>query len=185
MDIIDPGDPENPNDRAKASMIRRKVKRDSVTPEELAWLEEFEQKKSPNARGASAHRKVTFTEEESAAVGEGTASVAVVAAHAAMAREEGRREDNLADRGIRALERAFARQEAMVDFMMARMKLLEDVHLQMWDQNRDLRIKQAETEIEIMQREAAEEGKGDSINEMVTQLMPMILKRLNGSQAKK
>ena len=185
MDILEPGDPENPSHRAKASMIRRKVKSNTATPEQIEWLGEFEKMKQPGSRGASAHRRVTFTEEESAAVGEGEASVAQVAAHAAMVREEGRREDNLADRGIRAMERAFARQEALVDFMMARMKLLEDVHLAMWDQNRDLRIRQADAEIEMMKRDAEEESKGDGINEMVAQLMPLIMKRIGAQQGGK
>jgi hypothetical protein len=180
MDILQPNDPENPSSRARASYIRKKVKAGTAKPEEIAWLGEFEGKKSEGSRGASAHRKVTFTEEESAAMGEGDATVAQVAAAAAMVREEGRREDSLADKGMAAFERANAWLEKLVGFAMARMQVLEDAHLEMWAKHRDSRIREVDAEIELMKAEAANEAddKPDQITAMAQELLPELLKQM-------
>jgi len=178
MDILQPSDPENPSARTRASYIRKKVKAGTAKPEEIAWLGEFEQKKSAGARGASASRRVSYTEEEHAAVGEGDATVAQVAAASAMVREEGRREDSLADRGIKALERAFDRQEKLVDFMMSRMKVLEDSHLEMWAAHRDSRLREVDAEIALIKKESEEDDKPDQISEMVAEILPEVIKAI-------
>lgn len=176
MDILPPSDPANPAARAKATRLRRKVEEETATPEEIAWLDDYERRRTSTSKGASASRKVSYTEEEHAAVGTGTA--AEVAAHAAYAREEGRREDSLADKGMAALDRAFARQEKLVDFMMARMQLLEDSHLSMWAAHRDSRIREVDAEIALMKSEAEGEGKEDNISAMAAELLPLIMKQL-------
>lgn len=168
------------SERTYASRLRLKARAGTATPEELAWLDNYDRtKEDPGrpSRAASARRRVSYTEEESAAAGEGE-GVAAVYAHAAMAREEGRREDSLADRGIAALERAFARQEKLVDFMMARMQMLEDSHLEMWGKHRDSRMRETEAEIALVEAQAAAEGKGDEISTAVTELLPHILKQI-------
>lgn len=176
MDVLQPGDPKNPAARVKASKIRNKMGRGSASPEEIAWLNDYDATREPESRGASAHRKVSYTEEESAAAGTGEA--ASVAAHAAMIREEGRQETSLADRGMMALERAFARQERMVEFMMARMQTLEDSHLSMWAAHRDSRIREVDAEIALMQAEAEKEEKPDQISAMAAELLPLMMKQL-------
>jgi hypothetical protein len=181
MDVLQPGDPDNPVSRNQASYIRRKLRRGTATPEETAWLADFESLKSRGSRGASAHRKVTstYTEEEAARVGEGDSIVAQAAAQGAMVREEGRREDSLATIGLRAYDRAFARQERMVEFMMARMQTLEDAHLEMWARHRDSRMREADAEIELMKAQADADGKPDQLSEMATELLPHLLKQMN------
>jgi hypothetical protein len=185
MDILQPSDPENPSSRARASYIRRKVKAGSAKPEEIAWLGEFEQKKEPGSRGASAHRRVTFTEEESAATGEGDATVAQVAAAAAMVREEGRREDSLADKGMQAFERANIWLEKLLAFAFQRMQVLEDSHLEMWSKHRDSRIREVDAEIELNKALAEQDGKPDAITELATQLGPVLIAQLGGGKAPK
>lgn len=178
-DILPPTNPRDPGSRAKAQRVRAKVTRNTATPEEIEWINEYDSRKERPPRGASAHRKVTHVEEESAAMGEGDASL--VAANAAFAREDGRREDNLADRGIRALERAFSRQEKLVEFMMSRMQMLEDSHLGMWAAHRDSRIRETDAEIALMKREAEDDGKEDQVSALAAELLPHLLKQLKGA----
>lgn len=177
MDILPPSDPKNPNARVRASRIRGRVNRNAASPEEIAWLQDYDAAREPESRGASAHRKESYTVEESAAAGTGDAA-AVAAANAAWAREEGRQETSLADRGMAALERAFARQERMVEFMMARMQVIEESHLETLALNRQLYQEHTQAEIALMRKEAEEEGKGDQISAMAAELLPLMMKQL-------
>jgi len=179
MDIIPPNDPSNPAARQRAYRIRHKVANQKpVTPEDAAWLHDYERAQS---KGASASRKVSYTEEEHAAIG--TGSAAEVAASAAMVREEGRREDSLADKGMQAMERANDRLEKLVDFCMARMQVLEDSHLEMWAKHRESRMREVDAEVALIEAQAANEGKEDDISKTAAELLPMILKQL-GKAAK-
>jgi uncharacterized small protein (DUF1192 family) len=193
-DVLDPEDPENPvnrrAERTKAARIRLKVKAGTATVDDLAYLHDYDQGKQQypgrppgvpqtpprGGRAARGHRRVSYTEEESAAAAEGDSAVVAAAMGAAVAREEGRREDSLADRGIAALERAFHRQEKMVEFFMARMEMLEHAHLELLTTNRELRIRQTDAEIALMEAESQQK---DDINEAAQALLPALLKQLN------
>lgn len=185
MDILDPADPENPHARVTASRLRKRVARGTVLePSHVEWLAKYEAAQRRPSKGRSAHRKESYTVEESAAEGEGGDAVAIAAAQASAIREEGRREDSLADRGIAALERAFARQEKLVEFMMARMDMLERAHLEDWHTTRDARLRYTEAEIALMQKEAEEEGKEDQLGAMAAELLPHLLKQLKAGGGK-
>jgi len=174
MDIIPPNDPNNPAARQRAYRIRRKITAGKpVEPEDAAWLHDYERAQS---KGASASRRVSYTEEEHAAVG--TGSAAEVAASAAMVREEGRREDSLADKGMEAMERANDRLEKLVDFMMGRMQVLEDSHLDMWAKHRESRMREVDAEVALLEAQAAAEGKDDDLAKTAAELLPMLLKQL-------
>ena len=171
MDVIPPNDPNNPAARQRAYRIRRKISNGKpVEPEDAAWLHDYERAQS---KGASASRRVSYTEEEHAAVG--TGSAAEVAASAAMVREEGRREDSLADKGMDAMERANNRLEKMVDFCMARMQVLEDSHLDMWAKHRESRMREVDAEVALIEAQAANEGKEDDLAKTAAELLPLVL----------
>lgn len=169
-DVTGPVDTSKAADRTRAYRIRAKVKQQQeVSPEEAAWLSDYE---AAQSKGASASRRVSYTEEEHAAVG--TGSAAEVAASAALAREEGRRIDYLASTGIRAMEAAFGMLHKVSELMMGRMQQMEDVHLGMLDAVRTHYLERTKAEAEAIRKEA-EEGQQGGMEQMA---MAMLLQRL-------
>lgn len=176
-----PIEPEviGPKERQRAYRIRSRVKVGAaVEPEDVAFLADFEAR-TKNA-GASSSRKVSYTEEEHAAAGIGTA--AEMAAAGMMAREEGRREDNLARIGMDALKAANELLMSIVKENRKQASDLQAVHLQMLGTVREQYLARTNAEIETMRAEAAaeEEGKRDGIDGLAEQLLPMLLERMSG-----
>lgn len=167
-------------DRTRATRLRMKVKaRQTLMPEEAAWLHQYEEDREV-ARGASASRKVSFTEEEHQAVGIGTAA-AEAAAAASMVREEGRRIDNIIERGFammtKACEMSFALAEQVlkdkVEDAKTQRALLESVrehYLARTQIEADKIVSDAVAEADA----AAGEG-GDAITKMAEQMLPMLM----------
>jgi hypothetical protein len=112
-------------DRRRASSLRKKLAAgESIDEGAAQWLASYEAQHPGSAGpdwGATQAKKsrVTYTEEhdETAAVGTG-ASASAALAHAAVAREEGRRLDSIVDRGIRALEAAVNTYEKITMAML-------------------------------------------------------------------
>lgn len=175
-----------PLERARAYRLRVKIRKgDTIEAEDAAWLGQYERAADSGddagaAFGASASSRTIHVEEKRAAVGTGDA--AVVAAHAALAREEGRRIDFLTEAGIKALEAAAtqSRQAAdlyasMVKDLLARTKTLEEVHLSMLDAVREQYLARTQAEVDALQAQ----GKDDK-DDLANQLLAMILPRLGG-----
>lgn len=168
---------------ARAYRLRQKIRAHEVlTPEDVAWLAAFEQSTQVNA-GRSASRKVSYTEEEASAEGVGNAAEA--AAAATYAREEGRREDNLARIGIEALVRSNEDMRGVMALILQRNAALETVHLDMLSTVREQFVARTQAEVDLMRTQAEGEieaaKQGDSIGAMAAELLPALLK---GMQAK-
>lgn len=162
-------------DRTRAHRIRARVKRgDAVEPIEAAWLSDYEQSQA-GSMGASASRRVSYTEEEHAAIG--TGSAAEVAAAAALAREEGRRFDYLLTAGIDALMKACGMYKEMATIILARNQQMEDVHLGMLGSVREHYIKRVEAEADAIRLEAEKQNE-DPTNMMLGLLAQRMLPQM-------
>lgn len=165
--------PANPGNRTKAYRLRSKARKgDTVTPEEAAWLSDYEQAQAHGQSfGASASERVVHVEERSAAVG--TGSAAEVAAAAALAREEGRRIDYLARSGMDALVKACDMYQRMAEAMLARTQALEEVHLAMLDSVRENYLARTQAEVDAIQNKEGEGGMQEALLGVLAQrLMP-------------
>jgi hypothetical protein len=177
-----------PPERARAYRLRAKMRKgDTLEAEDAAWLGSYEQSAGDGdgAFGASASSKTIHVEEKRAAVGIG-ASAAEIAAHAALAREEGRRIDYLTEAAVKALaaaaeqsREAAALYRDMVKDLRRHTSSLEEVHLSMLDAVRDQYLARTQAEIDAMA--AREEDKGDATSQIVEQLLPVLLERMGVS----
>jgi hypothetical protein len=178
--------PTNPGNRTKAARIRRKVAAgDQATPEEIAWLDEYEQaqrKTGSSSRAASRSSKLVHIEEsnESAAESHGEGTTAYVAASAAMVREEGRRLDFLASAGLNAMNMAFGRVLEMNKQLLERNEALETAHVDLMNAVTKGHLDLTAAEIENMrtQHEAEQAGDQGGVNGMVQQLLPALLQEM-------
>lgn len=175
-------------ERVKASKIRTKIQVDpgSVTTEEAAWFRDYEaaREKVAQARGASQSRKVSYTEEESAAVGEGPEAAAAAASALPMAvKEEGQRLDSILTIGIAALKESNQVYANLVATMMKRTENFETTLVKMMsaqadliNAHRDSAIAQTEAEVRAIAAESGQEK--DGISKMVEELLPLLLERM-------
>ena len=167
---MDEIDAKNPGNRTKAYRLRGKVKKgEDVTAEEAAWLADYEK---AQAMGASASRKVTYSEEEHAAVG--TGSAAEMAAAGVLAREEGRRFDYLLTAGIDALMKACEMYRQMAGQCLERTGQMEDVHMSMLGSVREHYIARVGAEADAL-RAAAEAEQADPTQALLAILMQRML----------
>lgn len=145
--IIDPKDPAH---RQRAYRLRARTKKgETLEPDDVGFLAAYE---AAQARGASASRKVTYSEEEHAAVG--TGSAAEIAAAGMLAREEGRRIDYLATVGIKALVEACGMYRDMTQQLLERTMHQDQVHMEILGTAREHFIHRTEAEVALMKSEA-------------------------------
>lgn len=176
--------PGSPADRTRAYRIRRALKKDpdEVPTEDKDWLRDYVEAQAAN-KGASRTHKMTYSEESAEAVGTGDAA-AYAAAQAAplLAKEEGRRIDNLINAVIagttasnKNTQTAYDMLLRMCGLIMDRNEQLERVHLGMLEAVRTGHIARTEAEAELIRKEAESGEDGDGINGMVSQMMPIIV----------
>lgn len=181
--------PSVPAHKQKAYRIRKMVENGSpVTSEDAEFLANYEDVIRRNAEakvvnpdgsmGASRNRKVSYSEEESAAVGMGEA--AAIAASSALAREEGKRLDNLMDRAITAMEKgndfmekACGMFSKMTQHCLDQSKTLMDTHIQILDSLREHHIARTAAEAELTAAGLAEAP--DETNDLATDLVKGVL----------
>jgi hypothetical protein len=185
--------PGSPADRNRAYRIRVALKKDSdsVPPEDVEWLKAFEAAKVAN-KGASRSHKVSFTEESAEAVGTGDAA-AYAAAMAApqLAKEEGRRIDNLIAAVIQAsnssnknIQVAYDMILKMAQQVLERNAQLEQVHLGMLETVRQGHLARTEAEAELIRKEAESAGEdGDMTNGIIAQMMPVVMAEIARRQS--
>lgn len=179
--------PGSPADRTRAYRIRRALKKDpdEVPQDDIEWLRAYEA--AQTSKGASRTHKVLYSEESAEAVGTGDAA-AMAAAMAApqLAKEEGRRLDNLITAATqatmmanKATQMAYEMVLRMSQQILERNGQLESVHLGMLDTIREGHLARTNAEAELIRKEAEDSGGDrDGINGMVAQLMPAILSEL-------
>lgn len=179
--------PGSPADRTRAYRIRRALKKDpdEVPPDDVEWLRAYEA--AQTSKGASRTHKVSYTEESAEAAGTGDAA-ALAAAMAApqLAKEEGRRLDNLIQAATQATMMANKATQAAYDMvlkmgaqLLERNGQLEHVHLGMLEAIREGHLARTNAEAELIRQEAEHSGEDKGgIDGMVAQLMPIILQEL-------
>lgn len=183
-----------PAKRVKIAKLRGRAKAGlPLAPEEAAEVLEYDRERelAAEARGSSksASRKVSYTEEESAAQAEGTGAAAEVAAAGAMVKEEGRRLDSILTVGIAALQRSNEVYFQMVTSMMGRMEKAETAQLKMMEAVRQNFLGRVEAEGDLVRaeadRDAAESAdkNDDPITKMAGELLPMLLPQLMAAMA--
>lgn len=181
--------PSVPAHKQKAYRIRKMVENGNpITSEDSEWFANYEEAIRRNAEakvinadgsvGASRNRKVSYTEEESAAIGMGEA--ATIAASSALAREEGKRLDNLMDRSITAMEKGNAFMEKacmmfskMTEHCLAQSKTMMDTHVQILDSLREHHIARTAAEAELTA--AGLTDPPDETNDMAADLIRGVL----------
>lgn len=127
-------------------------------------------------RSASKSRKVSYTEEETAAQAEGTGSAAEIAAAAAVTREEGRRLDSIIDRGINALVQAVACYEKVTSALLKERQTDAATHRALLDSLRSHFLARAEAEADLVRvRAEAEAGAGGGDNGLEGQAIRALL----------
>jgi hypothetical protein len=180
-----------PANRVKAAKLRARIRTGrTLSPEEAAWLADYEAAREDRAEarsplGASRGRKTTFTEEEHEALGVGGGAAAEAAAAGAMVREEGRRLDSLVAVGITALKEACEIQKGMVKMLLERNRDLESAHVQMMLAAGKLHVRAVENEAELVRMRTLadlenDEEKPDPISELASQILPVIIEKLGG-----
>jgi hypothetical protein len=181
-------------ERAKATKLRTWAEAGrTLDPDDAEWLKGYEQERIrvKEARGRSARKSHTVeyreTSDEAAAEGEGDGLTAAVAAQAAaMVREEGRREDNLARLGIEALIRSAEMNRNLTESFLKRQESLEKTLLTMMHGWRGEFIGRAQLEADQIVKDAQHEAekaadeKKDPLSEMAEMLMPLIMAKLGG-----
>src|SRR6266404_2553504 len=155
----------------KAYRIRKMVEAGaSVSSEDAEWFASYDDAIRRNAQakidvsmGASRNRKVSYSEEESAAIGMGEA--AAIAASSALAREEGKRLDNLMDRAISSMERGNNFMEKacmmfskMTEHCLNQSKTMMDTHISILDSLREHHIARTAAESELVAAGLAEKS---------------------------
>lgn len=187
-EVIPPRKPPVPaSARVKAAKLRGRARAGlPLSTEEATELHDYEKD-----RGASrsASRKVSYTEEESAAQAEGTGSAAEAAAAGAMVREEGRRIDSLLTIGVSALQSAFDRVLKSNEQILDRNAKLEDAQIKMMEAVRTHYVARAQAEgdaiLDAAERdaEAAADKKEDPIMKALGDLAPTIIPMLMAKMA--
>jgi hypothetical protein len=157
-----------------------------LNPEDLDWLEAYEAAhKGGPAFGASQTKRLVHVEEESQAVGVGDAAAIAAAAAASASREEGRRLDYLLAAGADALVKAAHLHEKMAAALLQRAIADGETIRQLTDAVRTHALTSAQLEanklIDDAEREAEATG-DDGMSKVVEQLLPHILKRLEGKK---
>jgi hypothetical protein len=177
--------PSVPAHKQKAYRIRKMVENGSpISTDDAEFFAQYEEAIRRKAEekvgdfGASKNRKVSYTEEETQAVGMGEA--AMVAASAAATREEGKRLDSLMDRAITAMEkgndfmaRACMMFSKMTEHCLQQSKTMMDTHVQILDSLREHHIARTQAESELVAAGLAEEP--DETSEFATDLVKGVL----------
>jgi hypothetical protein len=181
--------PSVPAHKQKAYRIRKMVENGSpISSDDAEFFAHYEDVIRRNAEakvvnpdgsiGASRNRKVSYSEEESAAIGMGEA--ATIAASSALAREEGKRLDNLMDRSITAMEKGNHFMEKACE-MFSKMtmhcldqsKTMINTHVQILDSLREHHIARTAAESELVAAGLAE--KPDETNDLAEDLLRGVL----------
>lgn len=172
-DVAHPN-PSNPGHRTKAARLRKRAVGGALTPEEIAWLSDYDSARAEKGArdvGGSMSERIVNIEERSAAVGTGAA--AEVAAAAALAREEGRRFDYLMVNSVNALMKAVETYKTITDTLLQRTLALEEVHMGMLGTVREQYVARVQAEVDAI---AAGAGKDD--NEMMNQVGAALIQKL-------
>lgn len=199
MRMIEAGKPPSTGQRNRAARLRHAVdQHETVTPDDLAWLLDYEQKQqarmdkirnAATSAGGTKKRKVMHVEEEEERVGIGDAAIAAAAA-AAESREEGRRLDTLLSLGHQAMLGAVDAYKSMAAQLLQRNHELERAHVRMMETIRVhfLARVEAEGEAEQLARDIEakpEDEKKDAISQMAEELLPLLLPAIADSFAAK
>jgi len=154
-----------------------------VSPEDAAWLADYENRTAANKAGdmgasASRSRKVSYTEEEQEAAAVGYGSAAEMAAGAAMVREEGRRIDNIVDRGINALVRAVETYDKMVAHLLKERQTDAALHRTLLESVRQHYIARTEAEAELIRNEADQAAGTDDAKALEHEALRLFIEKM-------
>lgn len=178
----------SPSARVKASKLRAKIKMgQELDTDEAAWFADYEAARDAAAtakasRGASQSRKVSYTEEESAAVGEGDPIVAAAAA-GAVEREAGQRLDSVIALSMASMKEANELLLTMTKQMMKRTENFEITLVKMMEaqanlihSHRENALRATDAEIRAME---LEKGAGeDGISKLASELLPLLIEKM-------
>lgn len=169
--------------RVKAAKLRKALRMgQTLDPDDAAWLADYEHRRDSAAEavasGRSASRKVSYTEEEHAAEGTGSAA-AEAAALASATREEGRRIDSLVQLGMTSLVQACGMYQQMTAALLKRTENFERAQVDMLAAMREHYLARTEAEAELV-RAQAENKDGGEVSKLVEMLMPAIMAKLQG-----
>ncbi len=172
--------PSSAAHRTKAYRLKKLVEKGEPIPStDAEWFANYQEairrnaeNKAESAFGSKSH-KVSFSEESSDVASMGEA--AAIAASSAMAREEGRRYDNLMDRSILAMEKgnefmakACVMFSKMTEHCLSQSKSMMDTHIQILDSLREHHIARTEAESELIAAGVGqEEEKQDIAGDLV------------------
>lgn len=176
------------SERTRASRIRAALKMgQEIDSEDAAWFADYETAREATAqakasRGASQSRKVSYTEEESAAVGEGDPIVAAAAA-GAVEREAGQRLDGIMALSMASMKEANELLLTMTKQMMKRTENFEITLVKMMEaqanlihSHRENALRATDAEIRAMELEKGAEE--DGLSKMAAELLPILMERL-------
>lgn len=181
------------SERTKASKIRAKIKLGvELDSDEAAWIADYEAaREATAARGASQSKKISYTEEEHQAVGEGESAAVAAAAGAAMVTAEGNRLDSIIALTMTSLRQANDLLLTMTTQMMKRTEGFEETLIKMMnaqvklvDQHRENALRATSAEIRAMEAEAGQEPEKDEINEMLKEILPAVMAQISARQQK-
>jgi hypothetical protein len=161
---------------------------ENVPQEDLDWAMAYEKSKTRN-RAASKTHKVSFTEESAEAAGEGAEGVAAAMAAPLLAKEEGRRLDNLILAGNQTVamanaqtNKAFEMLLRMSQQVLERNSRLEEIGIKMLETVREGHIARTQAEAALImkdaEREADEMTRGEEsggVDKMIGDAMPVII----------
>jgi hypothetical protein len=177
------------SERVKASQIRAKIKLgQQLESDEAAWFADYQAARDAvqTEKAASRARKVSYTEEEHEAVGEGESAAVAAAAGAAMVTADGQRLDGIVSLAMASMTQANQLLMDMTANMMKRTEGFELTLIRMMEaqadlvnQHRENAIRATDAEIRAMEAESEHGEKEDSISQMVKELLPALIQQLN------
>lgn len=181
------------SERTKASKIRAKIKLgQTLESDEAAWFADYESaREATAARGASQSKKISYTEEEHQAVGEGESAAVAAAAGAAMVTAEGNRLDSVISLAMASMKEANELLLTMTRQMMKRTEGFEETLIKMMqsqvklvDQHRENAIRATDAEIRAIEAEANQGGEKDEISDMIKEILPAMMAQISARQQK-
>lgn len=174
----------------RAYRLREKLRANvPISADDQEWLAQYEIEHPAHYLktdiGASKSRKVSYTEEETAAVGTGAAapSATQALAMAQITREEGRRLDTILSQGMNALVRACDLHERMAAILLRERVQDAEANRTLLLSVREHFLARTEAEGELQRQQS--EPPTDPINALAAQLLPALLPLIMGETAKK
>jgi hypothetical protein len=145
--------------------IRARLKmRQRVSPADVAWLQTYDATRGNDGNGtpgnkshgrsAQKSRRVSYTEEETAAAAEGIGDAASIAAAAIATRAEGERLDSILKIGVNALKEAVDAYKSMAAALLEERQADAITHRSLLESIRTHFLERTEAEAELIRTQA-------------------------------